>query len=66
MKRILRIIAGIIAFGLVSYFAFIYYVPYSEGIRSGELIQTSSIVTSLMNGASGPKVTSISSSMRKR
>ncbi len=41
MKRILGIIAGIIALGLVSYFAFIYYVPYSEGIRSGELIKLS-------------------------
>jgi hypothetical protein len=41
MKRILGIITAIIAFGLICYFAFIYYVPYSEGIRSGELIKLS-------------------------
>ncbi len=27
--------------GLASYFAFIYYVPFSEGYRSGELIKFS-------------------------
>jgi uncharacterized protein YwgA len=41
MKRILGIIAGIITLALLCYFAFIYYVPYSEGIRSGELIKLS-------------------------
>lgn len=41
MKRILGIILGIGALVLISYFAFLYYVPYSEGIRSGELIKLS-------------------------
>lgn len=42
MKRILGIILGITAVALLSYFAFLYYVPYSEGFRSGELIKLSS------------------------
>lgn len=41
MKRILGIILGITALVLISYFAFLYYVPYSEGFRSGELIKLS-------------------------
>lgn len=41
MKKIIGlIIVGLFAiFG--AYYAFIYYVPYSEGIRSGELIKIS-------------------------
>jgi hypothetical protein len=41
MKRILGIIIGIVALALIGYFSFIYYVPYSTGIRSGELIKLS-------------------------
>ncbi|KFF03149.1 hypothetical protein [Flavobacterium hydatis] len=41
MKRILGIIIGIAAIALIGYFSFIYYVPYSTGIRSGELIRLS-------------------------
>tara|TARA_R110000868_G_scaffold121034_1_gene321090 strand:+ start:2654 stop:3019 length:366 start_codon:yes stop_codon:yes gene_type:complete len=41
MKKII----GLIVLGLIvifgAYYAFIYYVPYSEGIRSGELIKIS-------------------------
>ncbi len=41
MKKILAItITGIIAVFLLIY-AFIYFVPYSEGVRSGELIKIS-------------------------
>ncbi|CAD0005115.1 MULTISPECIES: 6-phosphogluconate dehydrogenase [Flavobacterium] len=41
MKRILMIIAvACVLIGTI-YFAFIYYVPYSEGYRSGELIKLS-------------------------
>lgn len=41
MKKILALIitAIIVIAGL--YYAFIYYVPYSEGVRSGELIKIS-------------------------
>ena len=42
MKKILFYILGAIFFLFISYFAFIYYVPYSEGTRSGELIKFSS------------------------
>nr|WP_315165403.1 6-phosphogluconate dehydrogenase [uncultured Flavobacterium sp.] len=41
MKRILGISIGIGTLILICYFAFLYYVPYSEGIRSGELIKLS-------------------------
>src|SRR6187431_599706 len=41
MKKVLAIIFAIITIGLLSYFAFIYYVPFSEGFRSGELIKLS-------------------------
>lgn len=41
MKRFLGIIIGIAALVLISYFTFIYYIPYSEGFRSGELIKLS-------------------------
>ena len=41
MKKIigLIIVAIIAIFG--AYYAFVYFVPYSEGIRSGELIKIS-------------------------
>ena len=41
MKKTLFYILGAILFLFISYFAFVYYVPYSEGTRSGELIKFS-------------------------
>ncbi|MBA4744071.1 MAG: 6-phosphogluconate dehydrogenase [Muricauda sp.] len=41
MKKFLTIFIIAIIVGVVGYFAFIYYVPYSEGYRSGELIKFS-------------------------
>lgn len=41
MKRILISIAVGFLLILASYFAFVYYVPYSNGYRSGELIRMS-------------------------
>lgn len=41
MKKVLYIfLAGIVAVSAL-YYAFIYFVPYSEGVRSGELIKIS-------------------------
>lgn len=41
MKKIISLIVlGIFAIGLIVY-AFIYFVPFSEGVRSGELIKIS-------------------------
>ena len=41
MKKILALIIGAILIIASLYYAFIYYVPYSEGVRSGELIKIS-------------------------
>jgi len=41
MKKILFIFIGSALALLALYFAFIYYVPFSEGYRSGELIKFS-------------------------
>jgi hypothetical protein len=41
MKKIIFLIIALVAIGYSSYFAFIYYVPVSDGIRSGELIRLS-------------------------
>ena len=41
MKKALFIGVTIIILAFASYFAFVYYVPYSEGVRSGELIKIS-------------------------
>jgi len=41
MKKTLFYILGAIFFLFISYFAFVYFVPYSEGARSGELIKFS-------------------------
>ena len=67
MKKILGIILGIIAVALISYFAFIYYVLYSEGFRSGELIKLSNKGMALKTwegelsqGLSGAKIFSFS------
>ena len=41
MKKFLKkLIIGIILF-FIAFFAFIYYVPYSEGVRAGELVKFS-------------------------
>lgn len=41
MKKILLIGLSVLLIGIAAYYAFIYYVPYSEGYRSGELIKFS-------------------------
>lgn len=41
MKKFLTILITVVVLGIGSYFAFVYYVPYSEGYRSGELIKFS-------------------------
>lgn len=41
MKKIISLIIVSIVAVLAIYYAFIYYVPYSEGVRSGELIKIS-------------------------
>lgn len=41
MKKVLFLILLSISLIAAAYFAFIYYVPYSEGTRSGELIKFS-------------------------
>ena len=41
MKKTIFLIILFITISVSSYFAFIYYVPYSEGVRSGELIKIS-------------------------
>jgi len=41
MKKALYKILAVITFLAIAWFAFIYFVPYSEGTRSGELIKVS-------------------------
>ncbi|NAY90620.1 6-phosphogluconate dehydrogenase [Muricauda sp. JGD-17] len=41
MKKAFFIAISIILLGVVAYFSFVYYVPFSEGYRSGELIKFS-------------------------
>ena len=41
MKKILFIFLGSLVGLFLIYFAFVYYVPYSEGTRAGELIKFS-------------------------
>lgn len=41
MKKILFIILGSVLALYLCYFAFVYFVPYSEGTRAGELIKFS-------------------------
>jgi uncharacterized protein YxeA len=41
MKKILFIILGSLLVIYLLYFAFVYFVPYSEGTRAGELIKFS-------------------------
>ncbi|HSI69922.1 MAG TPA: hypothetical protein VK941_06805 [Gillisia sp.] len=41
MKKTLFIILGSLLLMYLAYFAFVYFVPYSEGTRTGELIKFS-------------------------
>jgi len=41
MKKILYFFLGGVVLIMALYYAFIYFVPYSEGVRSGELIKIS-------------------------
>ncbi|MFS4468073.1 6-phosphogluconate dehydrogenase [Maribacter sp. 2210JD10-5] len=41
MKRILGLFIGGVLVLMAAYYAFVYFVPYSEGVRSGELIKIS-------------------------
>ena len=41
MKKILGLILLAIFFCSLAYYAFIYFIPYSKGVRSGELIKIS-------------------------
>ena len=41
MRKVLFILISVFLLGLAGYFAFVYYVPFSEGYRSGELIKFS-------------------------
>ncbi|MEM1257200.1 MAG: 6-phosphogluconate dehydrogenase [Bacteroidota bacterium] len=41
MRKIIFILISVLLLGIAAYFAFVYYVPFSEGYRSGELIKFS-------------------------
>lgn len=41
MKKFLGILTAVIVLSIISYFTFLYYATYSEGVRSGELIKFS-------------------------
>ena len=41
MKKILALILVVITLIAALYYSFIYFIPYSEGVRSGELIKIS-------------------------
>lgn len=41
LKKIIWLFVIVLVVGISSYMAFVYYVPYSEGVRSGELIKIS-------------------------
>ncbi|MDR6967038.1 hypothetical protein J2X31_001038 [Flavobacterium arsenatis] len=41
MKKFILIAVSILIVGFVSYFLFVYYATYSEGVRAGELIKVS-------------------------
>ncbi len=41
MRKLVFILITVILLGIAAYFAFVYYVPFSEGYRSGELIKFS-------------------------
>nr|WP_299389002.1 6-phosphogluconate dehydrogenase [Allomuricauda sp.] len=41
MRKLIFIFISIVLLGVTGYFTFVYYVPFSEGYRSGELIKFS-------------------------
>lgn len=41
MKKFLGILMAVLILSIVSYFTFVYYATYSEGVRSGQLIKFS-------------------------
>lgn len=41
MKKILLLFIGAVLTLMAIYYAFVYFVPYSQGVRSGELIKIS-------------------------
>ncbi|MCB0473378.1 MAG: 6-phosphogluconate dehydrogenase [Flavobacteriaceae bacterium] len=41
MKKVIGIIVSILVAIIIVYFLFIYYVPYSQGYRSGQLVKIS-------------------------
>lgn len=41
MRKIILKITLLLTLVIVGYFSFIYFIPYSEGVRSGELIKIS-------------------------
>ena len=41
MRKIIFILISVVLLGIAGYFSFVYYVPFSEGYRSGELIKFS-------------------------
>ncbi|WP_026704264.1 hypothetical protein [Flavobacterium soli] len=41
MKKFILITVSLLIAGFVSYFLFVYYATYSEGVRAGELIKVS-------------------------
>lgn len=41
MKKFLGILTAVLLLSLISYFTFVYYATYSEGVRSGQLIKFS-------------------------
>lgn len=41
MKKVLASVIALFLIVIIGYFAFIYYVPYSEGYRAGELVKIS-------------------------
>lgn len=41
MKKIIILTLLFLVIGIASYIAFVFYIPYSEGVRSGELIKFS-------------------------
>ncbi len=42
MKKAFLLIAATIVVSMITWFAFVYYATYSEGVRAGELIKVSS------------------------
>ena len=67
MKKAVRIVIISVVALLIGYFAFIYYVPYSTGVRTGELIKIShkgvGVKTwegEISQGVSGAKIFSFS------